>query len=473
MPQNNNNSTTLLELALLAKDVYTKNAKDRGVNGWEVVDDQRTSNFDSGLQIQNYRNDNHPNHTVIAIAGTNGLNDWDDNLSFVTGGFSEQFQQAMTHAAKTIDAAVKDSEDDKTANQTFSVTGHSLGGGIAQVIAYTFGLNGVTLDAPGANAIISSKKYQAHLALLQQQYPDAFNNTGSTPDTGENFTNIVEQGSIVSSIGTHIGTKMEIDVVSDTDTVIGAVMMAVNPLIGLAIMAASLFGNHDIQPTIDHVRNNPDLNKLQLTDEKLEQLEYELETIARESKNDNPIDAFTFDTSTQALDPWQGNDIVELNDQGKWVVNAPTIAFNDIGDLFNAEQAMFQKLQEGWITHEEFNAFQDYVLNHAKGDYNYNYDDSQTDRHDSDLIGAFYDSQSAQYDNAQSIARYTGVLINSNNQALSVAQLQALDTNNDGQLTGSETNILRLWQDINEDGHLDTGELVNCPVSPRCSSLSI
>ncbi|VVM19743.1 hypothetical protein BSPWISOXPB_611 [uncultured Gammaproteobacteria bacterium] len=30
-----------------------------------------------------------------------------------------------------------------------------------------------------------------------------------------------------------------------------------------------------------------------------------------------------------------------------------------------------------------------------------------------------------------------------------------------GQLTGSETNILRLWQDINEDGHLDTGELAN------------
>jgi hypothetical protein len=32
-------------------------------------------------------------------------------------------------------------------------------------------------------------------------------------------------------------------------------------------------------------------------------------------------------------------------------------------------------------------------------------------------------------------------MIHSNNQALSVAQLQALDTNNDGQLTGSETNI--------------------------------
>jgi hypothetical protein len=29
--------------------------------------------------------------------------------------------------------------------------------------------------------------------------------------------------------------------------------------------------------------------------------------------------------------------------------------FNDIGDLFNAEQAMLQELQEGWITYEEFN----------------------------------------------------------------------------------------------------------------------
>jgi hypothetical protein len=43
------------DLALLAKDVYTKNAKDRGVNGWETTDDQIKSNFDSGLQIQNYQ----------------------------------------------------------------------------------------------------------------------------------------------------------------------------------------------------------------------------------------------------------------------------------------------------------------------------------------------------------------------------------------------------------------------------------
>ncbi|CAB5507407.1 hypothetical protein AZO1586I_1834 [Bathymodiolus thermophilus thioautotrophic gill symbiont] len=85
---NNNNSTTLLELALLAKDVYKENAENRGVNGWKP---QKHGSLDksSGLQIQNYQNDERPNHTVIAISGTNGLNDWDDNLSFVTGGLSE------------------------------------------------------------------------------------------------------------------------------------------------------------------------------------------------------------------------------------------------------------------------------------------------------------------------------------------------------------------------------------------------
>jgi hypothetical protein len=117
----------------LAEDVYKKNAKDRGVNGWKIVKNPQ-DNFDSGLQIQNYQNATHPNHTVIAIAGTNGLNDWDDNVSFVTGGLSEQFQQALTYAAKTIDAAAKNS-DGVSQNKTFSVTGHSLGGGIAQIIA--------------------------------------------------------------------------------------------------------------------------------------------------------------------------------------------------------------------------------------------------------------------------------------------------------------------------------------------------
>jgi hypothetical protein len=80
---NNNNSITYLESALLAEDVYKENAENRGVNGWKP---QKHGSLDSssGLQIQNYQNATHPNHTVIAIAGTNGLNDWDDNVCFIT-----------------------------------------------------------------------------------------------------------------------------------------------------------------------------------------------------------------------------------------------------------------------------------------------------------------------------------------------------------------------------------------------------
>ncbi|VVM24167.1 hypothetical protein BSPWISOXPB_1576 [uncultured Gammaproteobacteria bacterium] len=95
---------------------------------------------------------------------------------------------------------------------------------------------------------------------------------------------------------------------------------------------------------IDYVKNN--LN-LKLTDEQCEQLECELETIARESKNGNPIDQFTFDTTAQALSPWQGGNIVELNDAGEWFVNTPDIAFNDIGDLLDAEEAMFPRTARG------------------------------------------------------------------------------------------------------------------------------
>ncbi|WP_369178283.1 hypothetical protein [Candidatus Thiodubiliella endoseptemdiera] len=199
-------------------------------------------------------------------------------------------------------------------------------------------------------------------------------------------------------------------------------------------------------------------SKAQTPAEKIQQINNPI--IIKESQAGNPIDQFTFDTATQALSPWKNGNIVDLNDQGELFVNDPDVAFSDIGDLFDAEEAMLQELQEGLITYEEFSAFQDYVLDYSLDDYvfepNYNFDEYAYDP-----IGAFYDSQSEEYDNALSIASHTGVLLDANNQALSIAQLQALDTNNDGQLSTNETTSLNLWTDLNEDGHLNTGELVN------------
>uniref|UniRef100_UPI0034DEE10A lipase family protein n=1 Tax=Candidatus Thiodubiliella endoseptemdiera TaxID=2738886 RepID=UPI0034DEE10A len=459
--QNNNNPITYFESTLLANDVYKKDAKNRGVNEWKVTNDQKTNNFDSGLQIQNYQNANHPNHTVIAIAGTNGLNDWDDNTSFLTGSLSEQFQQALTHVAQTIDAAVKNS-DGASQTDTFSVTGHSLGGGLAQVVAYTFGLNGVAIDAPGAGAIVANNDYQVFISSLRESYPDAFTEVADTPSVGANFTNISEQGSAMSSIGTHLGVEVKIDAVSDIQTNVGLFLMR-HPTtfsLGLALTADGLIDNHSLEAALEYIEQNYEEIQQDASALQLEQFQSQLEALAHEVAQGNPIDQFTFDTATQALSPWKNGNIVDLNDQGELFVNDPDVAFSDIGDLFDAEEAMLQELQEGRITYEEFSAFQDYVLDYSLDDYvfepNYNFDEYAYDP-----IGAFYDSQSEEYDNALSIASHTGVLLDANNQALSIAQLQALDTNNDGQLSTNETTSLNLWTDLNEDGHLNTGELVN------------
>jgi hypothetical protein len=74
-------------------------------------------------------------------------------------------------------------------------------------------------------------------------------------------------------------------------------------------------------------------------------------------------------------------------------------------------------------------------------------------------IGAFYDSQSAAFDNAASIANKTTRAMNASGQALSAQQMAALDANNDGQISTAEASGARLWADLNENGTLDSNEL--------------
>jgi len=76
-----------------------------------------------------------------------------------------------------------------------------------------------------------------------------------------------------------------------------------------------------------------------------------------------------------------------------------------------------------------------------------------------DPIGAFYDSQSLVYDNASSIADKTGVLVDGNGRRVSLVTLQGLDANRDGVLGVAEATGLKLLTDLNENGHLDAGEL--------------
>ncbi len=74
-------------------------------------------------------------------------------------------------------------------------------------------------------------------------------------------------------------------------------------------------------------------------------------------------------------------------------------------------------------------------------------------------IGAFYDSRSLATDSENSIADQTYVLFDQNQKGVSAEQLSALDSNGDGQLSGTELNSLSAWADLNENGQVDTDEI--------------
>jgi Ca2+-binding RTX toxin-like protein len=87
-------------------------------------------------------------------------------------------------------------------------------------------------------------------------------------------------------------------------------------------------------------------------------------------------------------------------------------------------------------------------------------------------IGAFYESKSVGTDPALSIANKTLRVLNSANQAVTAAQLAALDSNKDGKLSGAELNGLNAWADTNEDGVGQTGEVTSLVAALAAAGLS-
>jgi Ca2+-binding RTX toxin-like protein len=129
--------------------------------------------------------------------------------------------------------------------------------------------------------------------------------------------------------------------------------------------------------------------------------------------------------------------------------------------MFNAEYYLSQATTNGIISAEKYwmltTPISDWLLSNPNtGLYTSGYSLSSLTL---DPIGAFYDSQSLAYDNALSIADRTGVLVDSSGRRVSVAKLQGLDANHDGVLSVAEASGLKLLTDLNENGHLDAGEL--------------
>ena len=158
-----------------------------------------------------------------------------------------------------------------------------------------------------------------------------------------------------------------------------------------------------------------------------------------------------FDQTPNALSPWQNTNIFNYNSQGNVAVNDPFDSFFTWEGLFGAESKLFQDHKKGAISDDEFRAMEDFVLSYTLSDLQDNSEAYTGDKPASKR--AFYTVVTDE-DNAPGVADKTGLLVNSDNQFVTAAQLQALDSDNDGELSGGELSGLKYWQDLNENGYL-------------------
>jgi len=221
-----------IELSMLATDVYKSKDERAGFGRFERLD-EGVDNEKTGLRLQAYV-DEDTKEIVFAIGGTDEYKDWTGpNKDFLLGGYDEQFKQAVEKAHEL-------STDTKYEGYTFSTTGHSLGGGVAQLLSHTFGWNGISTDAPGASRIITNQDYLDHL-----------NERGITPTGPGQFINFSERFSLISHVPftEHIGEVMQFNLVSDAGKWLQGGLIAIGtPLaatIGAYMVANDLLDQHD------------------------------------------------------------------------------------------------------------------------------------------------------------------------------------------------------------------------------------
>ena len=92
---------------------------------------------------------------------------------------------------------------------------------------------------------------------------------------------------------------------------------------------------------------------------------------------------------------------------------------------------------------------------------------------DTSPIGAYYESQSAGYDAATSIAANTFRIVDQDGNGVTASQLLALDANGDGALAGTELADLFVWRDLNEDGSLNVADVGADDASASTEKISL
>ena len=113
--------------------------------------------------------DNTGKQIVLAFAGTDNIKDIIADETFINplGQPSSVFREYVTNAAAIL-ASLKSQYPNA---EKITLTGHSLGGAVAQVLASATGLSATTFNAPGPQQTISHLTNELAVFTLSSPIP--------------------------------------------------------------------------------------------------------------------------------------------------------------------------------------------------------------------------------------------------------------------------------------------------------------
>ncbi|MDR3088800.1 MAG: putative Ig domain-containing protein [Desulfobulbaceae bacterium] len=147
---------TQIDCAILAGAAYRTNRTHEKNQfqvpaSWSEVAGSYYHNLESGFEVVSFRNVSDPTEIVISFAGTNNALDWIANSALATAASCAQQLKDATVYYMDIRAANPDAH--------ITLTGHSLGGGLASLIGVFFDEKAVTFDqAPFAKSLSISNQ---------------------------------------------------------------------------------------------------------------------------------------------------------------------------------------------------------------------------------------------------------------------------------------------------------------------------
>lgn len=234
----NTTPPTALTLARLSNDIY----KDvpSVIDGYSSVNGQRILGSD-GFAANLYQNGN---QYVIAVRGTNlsNLNSATYNLladaSFLGANANPTLASNVETLATQLAQIATTIRATNPAAQ-ITLTGHSLGGAVAQLVGQAAGIAVTSFDAPGSAALIGSLSNQ--LASVRGM---------SIPSPSSQITNYRLYGDQISLVGTQLGTTVTVG-----NTVVG-------PIVDAGLLPIGWLRNHSLSLLTSQLENACGLSTL-------------------------------------------------------------------------------------------------------------------------------------------------------------------------------------------------------------------